>query len=230
MLIDLTQYLKSWFDTNKIDYFFRQNRNPYKVWVSEVVLQQTRINAALAPLQSFLEKYPTIQDLANSTEEAVLEAFQGLGYYNRATNLRAGAQYICNDLGGVFPNNYNELLKVPSIGPYTAGAIASICYGEQVMALDGNIKRVTSRIFANEDVDSHLFTNFLQVYFQSVFSINREIYPGDLNEAFMELGQRICLPKAPKCAECPISNFCVAHKNNVPENYPKAKETVEKKS
>ena len=228
MFVDLSTSLVSWFHIFKIPYSFRANRTPYKVWISEVVLQQTRVQAALDKLQFFLTTFPTVESLALATEDSVLEAFRGLGYYNRARNVRKGAMYIMDTLGGLFPTTYDELLKVPSIGEYTAGAIASICYGERIYAIDGNIKRILSRVFANENIDSKSFTEFIKVYLDYLFK-NSPLYPGDINEAFMQLGQQVCLIQNPKCIQCTISKYCLSYKMNQQQKYPQRKIKVEEK-
>ena len=135
-----------WFKENRENHFFRQNRSAYTVWVSEVALQQTRIQAAIEPLKLFLKAFPNLNSLANADESEVLFNFRGLGYYNRARNLHKGAKYIVNNLSGEFPNTYDELLKVPSIGEYTAAAISSIQFAEKKAVIDGNVNRIVARI------------------------------------------------------------------------------------
>ncbi|RME75845.1 MAG: A/G-specific adenine glycosylase [Planctomycetota bacterium] len=211
--------LVSWFVENRSSYFFREDPSPYKVWVSEVVLQQTRIQAALEPLQRFLGVFPTLEELARGPEEKVVQAFSGLGYYSRARNLYKGARYIQSHFSS-FPSTYSELLKVPSIGPYTAAAIASICFQEPVPAVDGNLKRILAR---TEEWDLPLnSTKLYQKSFKKLqgLFIDYQKHPGELNEAFMELGQKICLPRKPKCSICPIHQFCQAYIHQKTGEYP----------
>ena len=206
----MVRNLLGWFHVVRESYFFRINRTPYRVWISEVTLQQTKIQSALAPLQRFLETFPSLESLAEAKEDDVLQAFRGLGYYSRAKNLYKGAGYIMKEFQGKLPQKYEDLLKIPSIGPYTAAAISSICFGARIPVVDGNVKRVLSRLFcwpdaqgtrALEDKSRH----FLQKLFQEL-----NFKPGDLNEAIMELGQKLCLRTRPNCSDCPLNDWCQA--------------------
>jgi len=209
-----------WFALHRTDYPFRKNRDPYKVWVSEVALQQTRIQAALEQLEIFLQRFPDLSSLATATEKEVLFFFQGLGYYNRARNLRLGAQHIVRHFQGKLPEDYASLLTIPSIGPYTAAAIASIAYGVAIPAIDGNVKRVIARLLALvEAVSEKGFSVKISSFLQGLFERSGD-NPGNLNEAIMELGQKICTPRSPLCAICPISFACAAKAQNHPEQYP----------
>lgn len=223
----LVTNLMEWFNIVREDYYFRKDRNPYRVWVSEVVLQQTRISAALQPLERFFSYFPDVASLANAQEETVLQAFRGLGYYSRARNLKKGAEYICKYFNGVLPTESQKLLQIPSIGSYTAAAIASICFGEVIPVVDGNIKRILARLCRwSECQDNAGFAEqcskfLLPLYQESNYA------PGDLNEAFMELGQKVCLLR-PLCQQCPISSFCQGYMQGDAIAYPVKKEKVAK--
>ena len=210
-----------WFSENKKPYFFRFNRTPYRVWVSEVVLQQTRMSYALPRLKRFLDRFPDVRALACAKESEVLLKFEGLGYYNRAVKLHEGARYIHKELNGKFPESYREMLTIPSIGPYTAAAVSSICFGESRVAIDGNLKRIYARLcLADEEVKSPGFQKKCADYFETVFSDTAE-HPGVLNEALMELGQTICSVQNPRCDICPVSGACRAYYANKTKDYPK---------
>ncbi len=211
--------LQEWHQIHREEHFFRQNRTPYRVWISEVALQQTRIGAAAAPLANFLEAFPDIDSLARAEERQVLEAFRGLGYYNRARNIHKAARLYRTGL----PETYETLLKVPSIGPYTAAAIASICFQEKVPVIDGNIKRIAARLLAlNESVESEPFLRLCRGFMEKLIQYSEN--PGFLNEAAMELGQKICLPKTPLCQNCPVQNRCQAHARGLTTELPRKKE------
>ena len=205
----LVQALLPWFDENKRDLPWRQDKDPYHVWLSEIMLQQTRVEAVKGYYTRFLEALPTIRDLANADDELLHKLWEGLGYYSRVRNLKKAAQVIVNDFGGIFPRDYAQILSLPGIGPYTAGAIASICYDASTPAVDGNVLRVISRICNEETpIDS-------PAYKKRVAQRLADIYPpqaGDFTQALMELGATLCGPNwAPRCAECPCAHFCKAH-------------------
>lgn len=210
--------LLDWFYQVREEYFFRQQRNPYRVWVSEVVLQQTRIQAALEPLQRFFLHFPDVASLAKATEEKVVYEFRGLGYYSRARNLRKGAIYITQHFSGKLPQTYDELLQVPSIGPYTAAAIASICFDLPYPVCDGNVKRVLLRVNKWPLVprDPQTETKCLQ----QLQKLYKGLPAGDTNEALMELGQKMCTRTKPKCTHCPLNEYCKAFADDVVHNYP----------
>ncbi|MDH5719553.1 MAG: hypothetical protein OEZ13_02935 [Spirochaetia bacterium] len=216
----IAKTLNRWFIENKENWFFRENRTPYKVWISEVALQQTRIQAALSPLKRFFLNFPDINSLADASEDKVLNSFRGLGYYNRARNLRKGAIYIKEKLKGRFPETSKELKQVPSIGDYTAAAISSICFNENIAVLDGNVKRILSRLLFIEDfIETRIFLEKCAKFQAGLFYL-AAVHPGDLNEAFMELGQKICLPKNMKCEICPLFSFCKAAQKNKARELP----------
>jgi len=217
---ELTNSLINWFEHNKENHFFRQNRNSYITWISEIALQQTRMSAALPKLRHFLKVFPDVESLASSTEEKVLQAFKGLGYYNRARNIYKASlilkeKYNCN-----LPENKKELLSLPSIGEYTASIILSICFHKQEFAIDGNVKRVFSRLFEiNISINKTEFNKKINVYINNFKDI-KNLDTGTYNEAIMEFGQKICTVKKPLCSTCVIQNMCNAYLNNTINKYP----------
>ena len=211
---------------------WKQDKEPYHIWVSEIMLQQTRIEAVKKYYTRFMKELPTIQDLAVVPEEKLLKLWEGLGYYSRAKNLKKSAIQIQENNHGKMPTSYLELLKLPGIGEYTAGAIASISYNEKVPAVDGNVLRVVSRVLASkEDV-------LLPETKKKITNKLLEIMPdeaGDFNEGLMELGEKVCLPNTvPLCATCPIQEFCMANKENLTNEIPvrakKQKRKIENKT
>ncbi|WP_366186524.1 A/G-specific adenine glycosylase [Flavobacterium ovatum] len=200
--------LISWYLQNKRDLPWRKTTNPYYIWLSEIMLQQTRVAQGMPYFSSFTTTFPTVFDLAKANEEQVLKLWQGLGYYSRARNLHKTAQYIAYDLNGKFPNNYNDLLKLKGVGEYTAAAIASFAYNEVVPVVDGNVFRVLSRYF---DIE----TDITQASAKKEFtSLAAELIPQDnpaiFNQAIMEFGALQCVPKNPNCNNCIFNNSCLA--------------------
>lgn len=195
-----------WFDKNKRNLPWRAQSDPYKIWLSEIILQQTRVAQGTDYYLKFTQQFPSIQDLATASEQEVLRLWQGLGYYSRARNLHFTAKWIAQEFHGVFPSTFKDLIKLKGVGDYTAAAIASIAFHEAVPAIDGNAFRVFARYF-NIDLDISIPKN--KKYF---FELGKEIIdpdrPGDFNQAVMELGATICLPKNPKCEICPVNESC----------------------
>ena len=208
ILSKLPGALLPWFDKEKRDLPWRQDKNPYHIWLSEIMLQQTRVETVKGYYTRFLKALPTIADLANANDEVLHKLWEGLGYYSRVRNLKKAAQVVLDSHGGFFPETYAEILSLPGIGPYTAGAITSICYELPTPAVDGNVLRVISRI-CNEDTPIDSLT-----YKKSVEQRLAAIYPqraGDFTQALMELGATICGPNgAPQCKKCPCALFCKA--------------------
>ena len=198
----------NWFKKNKKEHFFRQNRTPYSVWISEVILQQTRLVYGISRIENFLIKFPNVQTLALAKESEVLNAFQGLGYYNRARNLHKGA-IIINNYFAEFPSSYQKLLSIPSIGPYTASLICSVCFQKPYPAIDTNIARITSRIYGEHFDDRKKLFTFTDVLFKRLFLFYKPEFYGIINEAFMEFGQEVCKSKNPLCEICFISSECI---------------------
>lgn len=209
----------SWFETNGRKHLpWRNQRTPYGTWISEIMLQQTRVETVIGYFNRFMTRFPTIEDLARAPEEAVLKSWEGLGYYSRARNLKAAAETIVSDYHGEMPQQYSELIKLKGIGPYTAGAIASMAFGERVPAIDGNAMRVASRLFEIEqDIgDSKSFKLFWQI----IVAILPEENPGAFNEALMDLGSAICTPQNPACPDCPVQTECAAFKHGTTGHFP----------
>ncbi len=198
--------LLTWYDAAKRDLPWRHTRDPYAIWVSEIMLQQTRAETVAGYWTRFLEKFPTASALAAAPEGDVLKAWEGLGYYSRARNLQKSARIVASE-GGAFPKDADALRALPGIGDYTAGAVASIAFGARVPAVDGNVERVVSRLRGiREDVGVPSVRRALRAEAAALVPEDR---PGDFNQAMMELGARVCQP-APRCAECPVSACCDA--------------------
>lgn len=203
--------LINWFAENRRDLPWRHNPTPYQVWLSEIILQQTRVNQGWDYYLRFVEKWPTVNDLANATEEEVLKMWQGLGYYSRARNLHQCAKQIVEQYGGQFPADFEKLKQLKGIGDYTAAAIASIAFDLPHAVVDGNVYRVLSRLF---DIDTPININEGQTVFAKIADdlLNRE-QPGLHNQAMMEFGALQCTPKNPNCLLCPLQAQCLAFAN-----------------
>ena len=219
--------LTDWYLNNKRDLPWRKSADPYRVWLSEIMLQHTRIAQGLPYYLKFVSAFPTVFDLAKSSEENVLKLWQGLGYYSRARNLHTTAKYVAFELNGIFPLNYNDLLKLKGVGDYTASAIASICYNEPVAVVDGNVYRVLARFFdIGTPVNS---TAGIKEFKELAMQLLEEEDPGTYNQAIMEFGALQCTPQLPLCGSCPLSTACLALKYNkvnmLPVKLKKAKVT-----
>lgn len=199
----------AWYQENKRSLPWRETVDPYKIWLSEVILQQTRVLQGLPFYNRFIKTFPTVLDLANATEQQVLRLWQGLGYYSRARNLHACAKKVVADYNGKFPTGYEELQKLPGIGTYTAAAIASIAFKESVAVVDGNVFRVLARIFGiDKDITSPEGKKF---FFEKANELIPKDKPDLFNQALMEFGALHCLPQNPKCEDCIFSKACVAN-------------------
>ncbi len=224
--------LLSWYDREKRVLPWRENKDPYRVWVSEIMLQQTRVEAVIDYYNRFLKLFPTVKALAEAPTEQVLKAWEGLGYYNRAKNLQKAAQMVVNDYNGIFPKTAKELLKLPGIGRYTAGAVSSIAYDCPEPAVDGNVLRVIMRILAcHENVSKDSVKTEVEELVRRIIPIRA----GDFNQSLMELGALVCLPNgAPLCEKCPLSDICEGrHKGiagELPNKTQKKERTIEKKT
>lgn len=220
--------LLTWYQLDHRDLPWRDNPTFYHVWLSEIMLQQTRVEAVKEYYRRFLTALPTIKDLASVEEDALLKLWEGLGYYNRARNLQKAARQIETEFGGIPPKNYQTLLTLAGIGEYTAGAIASICYGEKVPAIDGNVLRVITRV-TNDDSDIMLPATKRKIAEQLIPILPDEV--GDFNQALMELGAVICLPNGePKCNSCPLAHLCLAYAKKTTNRIPvKAKKKERKR-
>ena len=210
--------LLAWYDANKRDLPWRRTQDPYKIWISEIMLQQTRVDTVIPYYERFLDWFPTIADLAQAPEEKLLKAWEGLGYYSRVRNMRKAAQQIMEVHGGVFPSSYDEISKLKGIGPYTAGAIASIAFGLPEPAVDGNVMRVLARLF-EVDYDIGVPTNrkIFQAMMEVLIDPDR---PGDFNQALMDLGSDIESPVNPRPEESPVKEFSAAYQHGTMDRYP----------
>jgi len=215
---DLAERLLSWFARHARRLLWRHGRTPYRVWVAVVMLQQTRVETVLPYYERFLARFSTVESLAEASLEEVLKVWEGLGYYARARNLHAAARQIVSANDGQLPDTFEELLPLPGVGRYTAGAVASIAFGRDVAAVDGNVRRVLCRVFAiREDVTRSATRRKLETLATSLLPPGRA---GDFNEALMELGAVVCPPRAPRCDRCPLRDFCRARAQGEPETLP----------
>lgn len=220
LLSKLRKSLLSWFQKNKRELPFRINKNAYRIWVSEIMLQQTRVAAMLPIYETFLERFPDPRALQDASEDEVMKYWKGLGYYSRARNLKKGAGLLVEKFSGHFPEDFEDALSIPGVGSYTASAVLSIAYGKSHAVLDGNVKRVLSRLFLIEQdpllnsTNQHL-GNLAQEF------LNPE-FPGDHNEAMMELGALVCVP-IPICQSCPLAEDCEARIAGKEKQIPAAK-------
>ncbi|WP_027880827.1 A/G-specific adenine glycosylase [Mesoflavibacter zeaxanthinifaciens] len=204
--------LINWYTVNKRDLPWRSTNNPYYIWLSEIILQQTQVVQGTPYYHAFTSQFPTVFDLANANEEDVLKLWQGLGYYSRARNLHWSAKYIVNELDGVFPDTYKDILKLKGVGDYTASAIASICFNEVTAVVDGNVYRALSRIFGIETpINSTPGQKEFKALAQQLIDKQQ---PAIFNQAIMEFGARQCKPKNPDCSVCPFKTSCLALKEN----------------
>ena len=229
----IAEPLLSWYDRGRRILPWREEPTPYHVWVSEIMLQQTRVEAVRPYYDRFMKSLPGIETLSKAPEEVLLKLWEGLGYYNRVRNLNKAAVKVMEEYGGIMPDSYEELLTLPGIGSYTAGAIASIAYGKPVPAVDGNVLRVLSRLRC-DDRDIMQQTVKKQVE-EELLTVMPKDRPGDFNQALMELGAMVCIPNGePRCRECPWEDICMAHKQGTELQFPvktrKKPRTIEKKT
>ena len=216
--MDFGKTLTNWYSIHKRDLPWRNTKNPYYIWLSEIILQQTQIKQGQPYYEAFVEAYPMVFDLAKADEQDVLKLWQGLGYYSRARNLYATAKTIVEEFNGEFPKSYQELVKLKGVGDYTASAIASICYGEPTAVVDGNAYRVLARYFGIETPinSSKGIKEFKALAIQLLDKTN----PADYNQAIMEFGARQCRPKNPDCESCPLNFGCKALQNKSVDLFP----------
>jgi A/G-specific adenine glycosylase len=218
LMKDFSKKIISWYQENKRELPWRSTKDPYKVWLSEIILQQTRVSQGLPYYNRFVEKYPTVQHLANAPEQEVLRLWQGLGYYSRARNLHKCAKHVMADYAGSFPNLFEGLKKLPGIGDYTAAAIASFSFKEVVPVVDGNVYRVLARVFG---IDTSINSpKAKKEFFELAQRLISTEQPDIFNQAVMEFGALHCTPQNPGCDECPFSKQCVAKTRNLQKQLP----------
>ena len=217
----LQKKLLAWYEKEKREMPWRNNLNPYRILVSEFMLQQTQVKTVIPYFERWIKSFPTLQKLARAQESTVLKHWEGLGYYSRARNLKKTAQIILKNYSGKVPDSMDEILKLPGVGRYTAGAILSIAFGQKVPVLDGNVKRVLSRIFLLKENGSNSQSE--NILWDIMHSLLPETGSGDFNQAFMELGATVCLPKNPLCLLCPLKQNCKAQKTGEQSLYPPRK-------
>ena len=212
------QKLLTWYDENKRDLPWRRSNNPYHIWISEIMLQQTRVDTVIPYYERFLDWFPTVKDLAIAPEERLLKAWEGLGYYSRVRNMQEAAQQIVAEFEGEFPHTYEGIFSLKGIGPYTAGAIASIAFGLPEPAVDGNVMRVLSRLFeVNLDIGIPANRKVFQTMMEMLIDPER---PGDFNQALMDLGSDIEAPVNPRPEDSPVKEFSAAYLHGTMEKYP----------
>ena len=207
--LKLRRAVLHWYDASRRDLPWRRDPDPYRVWVSEIMLQQTRVAAVLHHYARWIERFPTVEDLARAREQSVLALWSGLGYYHRARRLHKAAKVIVREWKGEFPCTADEWRELPGIGRYTAAAIASIAFGEAVAVVDGNVERVLDRMFGtSEDRERN---------WQRAAALLNRARPGDFNQAMMELGATLCTPRAPQCLICPLNDWCQSRGSAAPK-------------
>lgn len=220
--------LKAWYKTQYRALPWRATKDPYKIWLSEIILQQTRVAQGLPYYEKFISHYPTVTDLANAKQEEVLNLWQGLGYYSRARNLHTAAQTVVAEFNGVFPDNYTTLTKLKGVGSYTAAAIASFAFGEKVAVLDGNVFRVLSRFLL---MDHDIADPKNKKIFQEAANLLLPEIESDIhNQAIMELGAMVCTPTNPSCETCPVHHSCAAFSQGKQSELPVKLKKVKKKN
>lgn len=211
--------LGRWYAKNRRTLPWRQSCDPYAIWVSEAMLQQTQVKTVIPYFERFMARFPNVAALAQADQQVVLKMWEGLGYYSRARNLHRAAGVVAHQMGGRVPENWDEIRQLPGIGDYMAAAILSIAFGQHFAVVDGNVKRVVARLFCvgtavNLASGHKLFQNLAQQLLDTKI-------PGDHNQAMMELGALVCVPRKPRCSSCPVARFCQALKNKVVQDYPK---------
>lgn len=223
-----TSIIIAWYNTNKRQLPWRDTKNPYFIWISEIILQQTRVSQGLPYYNRFIKAFPTIKHLALAQEKEVLSLWQGLGYYSRARNMHKCAQIVQKNLNGNFPNNFEALLKLPGIGPYTAAAVDSLAFNNPSPVVDGNVYRVLARVFGIENniADAKSFKLFFDLSKELIDSAQ----PGTYNQAVMEMGATVCAPQNPQCDNCPLNEICYAWAHKKQKELPvKIKKTRNRK-
>lgn len=223
----LPDRLIQWYEINKREMPWRESKDPYGIWISEIMLQQTQVDTVIPYFKRFILAFPTVFELAKADEDTVFKLWEGLGYYSRARNIMRAARQIVEDHGGVIPSSHEAIIKLPGIGPYTAGAILSIAYGQKTPAVDGNVMRVYSRLKA---CDLDIADPKNRKTFEAFVSSDMPDDTSAFSQGLMELGAMVCTPKKPKCAQCPLAEFCLAKVQDLvfklPVKSKKSKQTV----
>ena len=222
--MQFTQSILSWYDKNKENFPWRVTKNPYKIWISEIMLQQTQVKTVIPFYENWIKKFPTIYDVANASDEVLFKYWEGLGYYNRVNNFRSACKEIIASHNGVIPQSKLELINLKGIGDYTSSAIASIAFNKKNYVIDGNVKRIMARVLCLKDF-SKISLNQIHEFLSNYIDCNR---PGDFNQGLMDLGRDVCKPKKPLCEICPISYQCEAYSINATHLYPIPKQKNKK--
>ncbi|EGK9509313.1 A/G-specific adenine glycosylase [Listeria monocytogenes] len=210
--------LVSWYEANKRVLPWRENTEPYRIWVSEIMLQQTKVDTVIPYFNRFMTQFPTMEDFVQADEADILKAWEGLGYYSRVRNLQTAMKQVMADFSGVVPNDLTTILSLKGVGPYTAGAILSIAYNQAEPAVDGNVMRVIARVLEiSEDI---MKASTRKIFEEVLYQLIDKEHPSAFNQGLMEIGALVCTPTKPMCMLCPLQPFCEAHKNGVETNYP----------
>ena len=219
MQVNITNRLLDWYNNNQRRLPFRGSNDPYKIWVSEVMLQQTQIKTVIPYYRQWVKEYPTLKSAANANLDKLLKLWEGLGYYSRCRNFHRALNIVDKKYNGIIPNKFNEILSLPGVGHYTAGAVLSIAYNKCIPAIDGNVTRVMSRVLGIKNLTKKNRSRIIN----NVQKLIPKSNPGSFNQSLMELGALVCTPTNPSCEKCPLSNSCKAYKYKLPELYPLAK-------
>lgn len=226
--LHIGERLLKWYKSHARDLPFRKTKDPYKIWICEIVFQQTRIQQGLQHYINFIERFPDVKTLASASSDEVVLHWKGLGYYSRAMNIHKASKQIMIDFNGEFPSEYDDILKLKGVGQYTASAVSSICFGKDFPAVDGNFYRVLSRLFRDDyDISSSKAFQYFSELAKLMLPKGRG---GDFNQAMMDLGSEICKPKNPLCNECPLADFCLAYATGTVSEYPVKKKKIEVKN
>ena len=227
-LSQITEPLLAWYEKNARVLPWRENTDAYRVWVSEIMLQQTRVDTVIPYYERFLRRFPDVAALAAAPEQELLKMWEGLGYYSRVRNMQKAAQQICEKYNGIFPNEYEQLLSLPGIGAYTAGAVASIAWNKPYAAVDGNVLRVVTRLTADSrEISDTKFKNEITAALQEIYPVDK---CGIFTQSLMELGALICKPLSPDCDKCPLGGICLARRHGTQSAFPVLPAKKEKRS
>ena len=227
MKTNIADKLLKWYDPELRQLPWKASKDPYKIWLSEIILQQTRVAQGMPYYLKFVERFPTIENLANAPQDEILKLWEGLGYYSRARNLHTAAKQVMEEFGGKFPNTYSSIIKLKGVGDYTASAIASFAFNESTAVVDGNVYRFLSRIFGIEEaIDSSIGKKLFKEYAQKNIDIRR---PDLYNQAIMDFGALICKPANPDCVTCPFQSDCIAYNTGEINMLPYKSKKIKKK-